>query len=124
MFFLKQLQQELQRLFGIYGAFHFAEQTFSTIQNAGLQIILGQLEDRLLAFVVIQIGSIHKVVVHAQSPVYFAATAEQTAQREMQLDSLRIDLDHLDKSFDGFVLLFVEQEVQPLKIRIRQHTRF
>ena len=120
MFLLKQLQQEFQGLFGIQGVFQFAEQAFGTIQNPGFQIILRQFEDRLLAFVVIQIGPVHQVVVHAQRAIHFAATAEQTAQRKVQFDSLRIDLDHFDESFDGLVLLLVEQEVQPLKIRMRQ----
>ena len=61
---------------------------------------------------------------HTQSAIHFAAAAEQTPQREVQLNGLRIHFHHLNESFDGFILLLIEQKIQPLKIRMRQHIRF
>jgi hypothetical protein len=55
------------------------------------------------------------VLVHADRAVVFAAPAEQTAEREVQLHRLRVDLDHLDEGLDGLVGLLVEQEFRPLK---------
>lgn len=50
-------------------------------------------------------------------------TAEQAAQREMQLDSLVVDLDRLDEGVDGLVGLFVEQEIEAGQIGSRQRPR-
>ena len=123
MFLLEQLQHEFQRRFGILGFFQFAEQALGAVENARLQIILRKFENRLLAFVIIQVGTVHQVVVHAQGAIHFAAPPEQAAQREVQFNGLRINLDHLDEGFDGLVLLLVEQKVKPLKIRLRQRAR-
>ena len=57
---------------------------------------------------------------HAYRTLHFAAAPEQTAQREVQFDGLRIDLYHFDKRLDRLVGLLIEQEVQPLEIRARQ----
>ena len=108
MLFLKQSQQKFQSRFRIFGFAQFAEQALGSIQNPRFEIVLCQLEDRLLAFVVIQICPIHQVVVHTQGSIHFAATAEQAPQREVQLDGLRVDFDHFDKRLYGFVWLFVE----------------
>ena len=61
---------------------------------------------------------------HADRALDLAAPAEQTAEREMQLDGLRIDLHHLDERFDRLVRLLVQQEIQPFEIRHRQRARF
>src|SRR5574339_274827 len=41
----------------------------------------------------------------------------------MQLDGLRVDLDHLDEGLDRLVGLLVQQEVEPLEIGARQRAR-
>ena len=61
---------------------------------------------------------------HADRALDLAAPAEQAAQREMQLDRLRIDLHHLDEGLDRLVGLLVQQEVEALEIRHRQRARF
>jgi hypothetical protein len=48
---------------------------------------------------------------------------KQAAERKVQFDGLRIDLDGFDKSLDGAIRLLVEQEVEALKIRTRQGAR-
>ncbi len=116
MFFLEQFKQEFQSRLGIGGVFQFSKQTFGPVQNSGFKIILSQFEDSLLALVVIQIGTIYQVVVHAQGAIHLATAAEQTTQRKVQFDRMRIDLDHFDKGLNGLILLLIEQKIQTLEI--------
>src|SRR5208337_2357170 len=43
---------------------------------------------------------------------------------EVQVDRLRVDLDHLDERLDRLVRLLVEQEVETAEVRQRQRARF
>ncbi len=61
---------------------------------------------------------------HADRALDFAAPAEEAAQREMQLDRLRVDFDHFDERLDRLVGLLVQQKVEPLEIGHRQRARF
>ena len=61
---------------------------------------------------------------HADRAVDLALPAEQAAQREVQVDRLRIDLDDLDERLDRLVGLLVQQEIEPAEIRQRQRPRF
>ena len=47
-----------------------------------------------------------------------AASPEQRAEREVQLDRLRLDAHHLDERVDRLVVLLVEQEVQALEVGV------
>src|SRR4029077_3131943 len=49
--------------------------------------------------------------------------AKQAAEREVQLDGLRVDLDHLDEGLDRLVGLLVQQEVEALEVRAGQRAR-
>jgi hypothetical protein len=49
--------------------------------------------------------------VHADRAIDLALPAEQVTQREMQIDRLRIDLDHFDERLDRLVGLLVQQEI-------------
>ena len=60
---------------------------------------------------------------HADGAVILAAPAKQAAEREVQLDRLRVDLDHLDERLDRLVGLLVEQEIEPLEVGARQRPR-
>ena len=60
---------------------------------------------------------------HADGAIDFALPAEQVAEREMQIDRLRIDLHDLDERFDCLVRLLVEQEVEATKVGQRQRAR-
>lgn len=61
-----------------------------------------------------KILAIDEILVHADRPVRLAAAANEL-QREMRLDGLVVDLDHLDERVDGLVWLLVEQEVEPVR---------
>ena len=74
--------------------------------------------------VVAQPLAIDQVLVHADRSVGFAATTEQVAQGEMQLDRFRIDFRCLEKRLDGAIGLFVEQEIETLEIGTGQCARF
>ena len=71
-----------------------------------------------------QIGAVEQVLVHADGAIDLALPAEQVAQREVQVDRLRIDLDHLDERLDRLVGLLVQQEVEAAEVRQRQRARF
>jgi hypothetical protein len=64
-----------------------------------------------------------QVLMDADGAVGFTAPAKQAAQREMQLDGLRIDARRFDEGLDGLVRLLVEEEVQALEIGSRQGAR-
>ena len=84
------------------------EHLLGAIQQAGLEIVLRQLVQRGHALVGAEVGAIDQVLVHADRALDLAAPAEQAAQREVQLDRLRIDLDHLDERLDGLVGLLID----------------
>ena len=86
--------------------------------------VLRQFEGRDLRLSGGQVGAIEQVLVHADRAIDLALAAKQAAQRKVQVDRLRIDLDHFDERFDRLVGLLVEQEVQAAEIRQRQRTRF
>ena len=100
------------------------EQFLGAIEQPRTVEILGQFEGRDLALLGRQVGAIEQVLVHPDRAVDLALPAKQVAEREVQVDRLRIDLDDLDERFDGLVGLLVEQEIQAAKIRQRQRPRF
>ncbi len=67
--------------------------------------------------------AIEQVLVHADRAVDLALAAEQRAEREVQVDRLRIDLDDLDERLDRLVGLLVQQEVEAAEVRQRQRAR-
>ena len=84
------------------------EHVLRAVEDAGLEIVLAQREERRRALLGGEVGALQQVLVHADGAVVFAAPAEQAAEREMQLDRLRVDLDHLDERLDRLVGLLVE----------------
>ena len=60
---------------------------------------------------------------HAYGAVDLALAAKEVAQRKVKIDRLRVDLDHFDERFDGFVRLLVEQKIQAPEIGKRQRPR-
>ena len=53
---------------------------------------------------------------NANGALVFTPPAKQIAQRKMQLRGIGIVLDCLNESVNGFVLLLVEQKIQPFEI--------
>jgi len=68
---------------------------------------------------VADVSTREQVLVHPNRPVIFTPTAEQVAQRKVQLGGVRVVLHRLNESVDGLVLLLVEQVIQPFEIRAR-----
>ena len=85
--------------------------------------ILGELEQRGLALVRREVRAVEQVLVHARRALDLALAPEKAAEREMQVDRLRIDLDDFDERLDRLVRLLVQQEVEPAKVRQRQRPR-
>ena len=124
LFLLVDLEQELERCCSCWRALELAEKLLGAVEQARLEIVLRELEQRDQLLLRREVGALDQVLVHADRALDLAAAPEQAAQREMQLDRLRIDLDHLDERLDRLVGLLVEQEVEPLEIRQRQRARF
>jgi hypothetical protein len=76
--------------------------------------------ERLQALLVADVLAVDEVLVHADRAIGLAATAEQAAEREVQLDGLIVDLDRLDEGVDRLVGLLVEQEIEPGQVGARQ----
>ncbi len=53
---------------------------------------------------------------HPDRPVVFAPLAEQFAEREVQLNGLGIDPNHIDKRIDRAIGLFTQKKIQPAEI--------
>src|SRR5205814_8469200 len=98
----------------------FFENLLGAVENPGLKVVLPQLGERDHLLVPGKVGTLEQVLVHADRAVILAAPAKETSQREVQLDRLGIDLDHLDESLDRLVRLLVQKEVEPLEVRARQ----
>ena len=120
---LVDLEQELERLLLVRRALELQEQGLGTIQQPGLEIVLGELVQRDDTLIVAQVSAIHEVLMHPDGPLHLATPAEQAAQREVQLDRLRIDFHHFDERFDGLVGLLVDEKVQPLEVGRGQRAR-
>ena len=99
------------------------EHLLGAIEQPGLEIVLRQLVQRAHALLGGEVGAIDQILVHADRALDFAAAAEQAAQREVQLDGLRIDLDHLDERFDGLVGLLVDEKVETPEVGGGQRAR-
>src|SRR5437879_3853165 len=124
LFLLVDLEQEFQRLGTMRRAPELEEHLFRAIEKPGLEVVLPQLDHRVQPLLGAQIRALEQVPVHADRALGLAAAAEQAPQREVQLDRLRVDLDHLDEGLDRLVGLLVEQEIEALEIRTPQLPRF
>src|SRR6266568_3699345 len=94
------------------------------VEQPGLEVVLPELDHRVQPLFPAQVRALEKVAVHADRPLGLPAPAKQAPQRKMQLDGLRIDLDHLYERLDRLVGLLVEKEVQALEVGARQLPRF
>src|SRR5436190_17614536 len=117
------LQQMRARRRRLRAVFQLLEHFLSAIEDAGLQVVLPQLGERDHALLLRQVGALQQVLVHADCAVILAAPAKETAEGEVQLDRLGIDLHHFDERLDRLVGLLVQQEVEALEIRARQGAR-
>src|SRR2546427_1454386 len=124
LFLLIDLEQELQRLGTVRRTVELEKHLFRAVEKPGLEIVLPQFDHRVQPLLPAQIRTFEQVPVHANRPLGLAAAAEQAPQGEVQLDRLRIDLDHLDKDLDRLVGLLVQQKIEALEIRARQLPRF
>ena len=120
---LEDLQQVAARLDRLRAVGEPAEHLLGAIEDAGLEVVLAELRERYYFLLRAQIGALEQVLVHADGAVILAASPEQAAEREVQLDRLRVDLDHLDERLDRLVGLLVEQEIEPLEVGARQRPR-
>ncbi|ABA49950.1 hypothetical protein BURPS1710b_2989 [Burkholderia pseudomallei 1710b] len=96
------------------------ERLLRAIEQARLQEVLAELEERVVALAHGQIVAAQQILMDADRPVRLAAAAKQVAEREVQLDRFGIELRDFDERIDRFVRLFVQQEIQAAKIRARQ----
>src|SRR6266705_1531133 len=124
LFLLIDLEHEFQRLGAMRRALELEKHLFRAIEEPGLEVVLPQLDHRVQPLLPAQIRTFEQVPMHANRALGLAAAAEQAPQGEVQLDRLRVDLDHLDESLDRLVGLLVEQEVETLEVRARQLPRF
>jgi len=123
LFQLVDFEQRTARGSGVAGALQLLERLLGAVEDAGLEVVLAELEQRRQLLLLAQADPLEQVLVHADGAVVLAAAAEQAAEREMQFDRLRVDLDHLDERLDRLVGLLVEEEVEALEVRARQRAR-
>ena len=97
---------------------------FRTVKQSRFEKVLPQLGHGLQFEILRQIVTLDEVLVHTNGAFGLAPPAKQAAQRKVQFNGLRIDFHRLDEGFDGAILLFIEQKVQPLEVRTRQRARF
>ena len=124
LFLLINFKQEVKRRFGVMGVFELEEQLFSAVQQPRFQKILCKFKKRHGLLFGAQVCAPGQILMHAYGALHLAASTKQAAQRKMQFYGLRINLDHFDKGFDGFVGLLIHQKIQSPEVRGRQHPRF
>src|SRR6185295_19313222 len=105
-------------------AVELGEKLLGAIEETRAMKILRELEKRGLALVRGKVRAVQEVLVHPGRPLDLALAAEKAAQREVQVDRLWIDLDHLDEGLDRLVRLLVQQKIEAAKVRQRQRPRF
>jgi hypothetical protein len=108
---------------GLGTALELLEDLLRAVEDPGLEVVLAELGERDHLLLGPEVRTLEKVLVHADGAVVLAAPAEQAAEREVQLDRLRVDLDHLDEGLDRLVGLLVQQEVEALEVGARQRAR-
>ena len=109
-------QQRQARLFFKAGAFELEQGIFGAVQKAGLEVVECQCMLGAVAVVGAQVGAREQVLVHAHRALVFTTTAEQVAQRKVQLRRVGVVLYGFNEGVNGLVLLFVEQEVQAFEV--------
>src|SRR5690606_9071713 len=116
---LRDLQAVVQRGGAITRALEPVERVLGTVDQAGAQVVLAELEERVLALLGVEVAPLDQVLVDPDRPVGLAPTPEQVAEGEMQLDRLGIDLHHVDEGVDRLVGLLVEEEVESAEVGVR-----
>src|SRR5690606_2371446 len=117
---LRDLETMLQRLQSVARALQPLEARLGAIEQPRLEVVLAELEQRLLALPFVEVGALDEVLVDANGAVGLSPPAEQVAECEMQLDRFRIDAHDVDERVDRLVGLLVEQEVQAAEIGVGQ----
>ena len=90
------------------------------VEQAGLHVVLAQLQQGLGALLRLQAGLGNDVLVEADGAVDLAAAAEQAAQRHVGLHRVLVDLGQFQEHLDGLVGLLVEEVVQALEILVAE----
>ena len=106
------------------GVAQLDEHLLGTVQQPRLEVVLSQFEQGGKPLLLAQIAALEQIAVHADRALGFAAAPKQTAQRKVQFDGFRIDLDHFDECLDRLVRLFIEQEIEAFEIGARQRAGF
>jgi hypothetical protein len=119
-FLLVDFQEQPQRAFRVRRAFELQQELFRPIEEAGLEVVLRQLEERVGPLLRRQVRALEQILVHANGALDLAAPAEQAPQCEMQIYRLRVDLHHFDEGLDCLVRLLVQQEIQAPEVRLGQ----
>ncbi len=81
------------------------------VEHAGLQVVLGQREARLLALRRLEALAGRDVLVDPYRPVYLAAAAIEAPEREVRLDGVVVQLGRAQERLEGAVGLLVHEEV-------------
>src|SRR5262249_30896407 len=97
---LEDLEQEAPCVRCVRSLGEALEDLLGAIEDARLEVVLAERVERRRALLGAEVGALQQVLVHADRAVVFAAPTEEAAEREVQLDRLRIDLDHLDERLD------------------------
>ena len=87
------------------------EDLLGAVEHAGLQVVLGQREARLLALGRLERLAGGDVLVDLDRAVDLAAAPVQAAEREMRLDRVVVELGRAQEGLEGAVRLLVDQEV-------------
>ena len=109
-----QVRQRLARVHA--GPQDLVEQALGAIQQTGFHEVDAELQQRERALLVGEVGAGDEVLVDRDGAIDLATLAKQVAEREMRLDRLAVDLEHLDEDLDGLVGLLVEQVVDALEV--------
>lgn len=117
---LRDFEPVVQRRGPVARALQAVERVFGAIEQTRLQVVLAELEQRVLALRRVEVTTLDQVQVHADRPVGLAAAPKQVAQRVVQVDRFGIEPDDVDERVDRLVGLLVEQEIQPSEIRVGQ----
>ena len=104
--------------FGVLGPLQPVEAVFGAVDETGLQEVETQFVEGMGTGPIVQVRTVHQVLMHADGAVSLAAPTEQRAQGEVQFAGFGLDAHHVDEGVDGLVGLFVQEQVDATEVGV------
>jgi hypothetical protein len=90
------------------------------IKESGLQEILSEFEECLLAQCRVDIGPIEQILMDANRAIGLTPAPEKLTQGKVQFDGFRVDPNHINEGVNGTIGLIIQQKIEAPEIGVGQ----